>query len=151
MALSAAANVFAVVSVVDVAYRCGTELYEFFSKVQNASASARKLLLILQNLVSILAQVRSFLVDIFDSSPSVDNRAITTLNSILKQCEADLNQLQIQAVKVKAANNSQGWFNKMARSWALHEREILQMTQRLEAHKTNLIASLAVLGRCVHS
>ena len=145
--ISAAANIFAVVGVADATYRYGTVLYDLFSKIKNAPASATQLLISLQNLVSVLAQVRSLLVDIFNSSFSIDDRAITTLNSILKQCEADLNQLQIQAAKVKSVNSSQGWFNRVYRNWALNEQEILRVTQQLEAHKTNLIAALAVLGR----
>lgn len=148
-AFSAAANVFAIVGVVDVAYRYGTELYEFFSKVRNASTDARQLLSALQNLVSVLAQVRSLLIDFSKSEIPIDYQALSALQSILKHCEADLNQLQIHAAKVKVANNSQVWFSKVAATWnwALQGQYILQVTQRLEVHKTDLIAALSVLGR----
>jgi hypothetical protein len=100
--LSKAANAFAVVGLADVVFRLGIEASEIYSRCRNASRNVFILLSNLQTLADIIAKVRAFADDYSREYPTA---SLPELESALRDCQRELEDLKRTANSMKTDPN----------------------------------------------
>jgi hypothetical protein len=144
-----AANVLAVVGLVDVISRTGTSAYGILRS--HPAVELSPLLLSLKSLISLIADCRSLVVDLTINPAPGDCTTLSTIIQILKDCETDIKCLNVAANGILRHGNG-NWFGMLTGriSFALQEYDMAKARQKLEAHKTCLSSALLILVRWVY-
>lgn len=149
--LSVTANVLQIVDFSGTVFRVGKSLYDLLDKVRSASRNIVLLLLELQVLLSVVAQVRIFITE-HASSPfsQVDGHTLPNIQTILTLIEQDFRHLRGLLIQT-IGSGYDGWLSLLASSirWALKDHEIMASRHRLVQYTQNLTTALSVSGRYV--
>lgn len=149
-ALSAAANAFSVVGLIDVVFRLGVDTASLYSRYRNASNDIDRLVDEIQAFVASLSQIRVFL-DEYHRSPYVqeDGQALPPqFSKTLSDCEKELRDLQQLATKNKNEPHD-GLAMQMLKSWrwALQPEHVSKSRKQIRHHNINLQTILVLIGR----
>lgn len=136
------------IGVADVACRLAKALYSFVSDLKDASAELRRLRRKLEQLSSILSQCTSLNERYRKSALLASNRpTFDAIEGVLEACVGDLRQLQgLFGSPARQGATVLNRFGKIVKS-VFDEKEISQVSLRLESHKASLSTALSMIGR----
>jgi hypothetical protein len=141
---SLAAGSFAVLGVAGEICRSVKELYTFLEGIKSAPREIQQLKAQLLDLDVIVADVKDYWAESQAQSGSGQHVVVPTFISSLDGFKTELEVLR-SSLKLNSAGKPD--IGERIKWVLLKEQKIVQSMQRLESHKTTLIAALTIVGR----
>lgn len=152
VALSTAANVAAMISLADTAFKTGTQVFDLYCRYRNASSSISQLVDEIKAVTSNTAQVRIFMQEFDASAFAIDNRhTMSHIQQLLCLIDQEFKLLK-KLMEDTRPTSSGSWldrFNQVAgyMRWSLDEHKAAASCTRLHRLSTHMTNALGITGR----
>lgn len=141
--LSSAANGTAVIGLVDVVFKNGKDLYDLLYRSFKADPEAQSLLKEIHEFEDVVASLREFAIEFQTSTLVIRDGLTLNVYNILQSCRDDLTLL-IRAAENAIKQQNSSWLGQFIRGvkWALNNKDVVEIRDRLGRHKADLMLAL---------
>lgn len=130
----------AVVGLIAAASRIGPVLHNFITHTRDAPKSASQIMEEMNSVTSALERLQAYLMGA--SRSSVARRSLLSLRNIVATLTACVTTYSdLERVMQKCVSNGEVW----RAMWIFHETEVIDLLQRVQAHKLSLTFMLIIL------
>lgn len=152
VSLSTAANVAAMISLADMAFKSGTQVYDLYCRYRDASVSMAQLVDEIQAATSNTAQVRIFMQEFEASAFAIDNgHTLPQIQQLLCLIDQEFKLLRkfMQDASPSPPGSWLGLFQQVTSHirWSLDDHKITASCTRLHRLSTHMSNALGVTGR----
>lgn len=152
--LSTAANVAAMISLADTAFKTGTQVFELYCRYRDASSSMAQLVDEIQAATSNTAQVRIFMQEFEASAFAIDNgHTLPQIQQLLCLIDQEFKLLK-KLMQDTRPSSSGGWLGLFQQvtghmRWSLDDRKVAASCTRLHRLSSHMNNALGITGRWV--
>lgn len=139
----------AIISLVDVVFRWGSKIYDFFSALDNASAEIKSFVQELETFNAVLREVKEY-INVFNTSTLAppDDVNLDIVGVTLEQCNVEFRDIY-DTIKDKNPHQYHSIFRKFkdSSSWVFDADERERSTQRLSRARETLALAMSTISR----
>lgn len=154
VSLSTAANVAAMISLADMAFRTGTQVFDLYCRYKDASSTMAQLVDEIQAATSNTAQVRIFMQEFEASAFAIDNgHTIPQIQQLLCLIDQEFKLLRklMQDTRPASSGSWLGLFQQVTSHmrWSLDDHKVAASCTRLHRLSSHMNNALGITERWV--